>query len=217
MFASISTASALKIKDLRHIVQYIKNNESDLNLTLIIKAQKGLFFVHLYGIYEWVITNTVNESIRHINNSSIPLNQVKPIFYSLALHPDCDALHDAGSKTKWNRRWTLFDKIEKVDCVQISPDVMPTDGSNFNISQLRSIRNSFGIGQDLFRINPDQGKIEELVRNRNYIAHGNSTPMDVGSGYTSSDLEDRLNILEANCLHFISTFETYLINKDFLK
>ena len=58
--------------------------------------------------------------------------------------------------------------------VVISHDMMPTDGKNIRYKQLKSIANSFGIERKMYyRENEIGGYIQEMVDNRNYIAHGN--------------------------------------------
>lgn len=220
MFEGINSTINIRFSELRQTLLFIKNNEPSAldpgrNIEFA-KTQKGLFFVHLYGIYEWTIHSTIVEAISQINSSSIPLNLVKPIFYSVALHSSCDSLHNVGNSKKWERRWNLFNQISTSDYVNIPSDIMPTDGGNFKVKQLRSICSSFAIHKDLFERMSDIGIIDELVEKRNEIAHGNSSPSDVGSRFTFSDLEIRFHTMQRNCIYFVSVFEEYLINKYYL-
>lgn len=217
MFDTINHVINLRISELKQSLQFIKEYDMDSKFGNQVKIQKGLFFVHLYGIYEWAITSTINETIKHLNNEAIPLNQVKPIIYSLALNSDCDALYGAGNSKKWIKRWELFNKIDSPNHVIIPIEVMPTDGGNFKVKQLDSIKMSFALHQNLYELMSDGGILSELVDNRNHIAHGNNTPNEIGARYTPLELEKRLEIIERNCTYLISTFEEYLLKKMYLK
>ena len=89
---------------------------------------------------------------------------------------------------KWEKRWKLSDKMINNPKVVISHDMMPTDGKNIRYKQLKSIANSFGMKENVLPRNEIGGYIQEMVDNRNYIAHGNKTPKEVGRNFTILDL-----------------------------
>lgn len=60
-----------------------------------------------------------------------------------------------------------------------------------------------------------KGRVDELVENRNAIAHGRKSPAVIGGRYSSGDLEKRYRDIDELCIYIIDAFESYLNNKDF--
>ena len=71
--------------------------------------------------------------------------------------------------------------------VLIPNEIIPTDGKNLRYRQLQSIAKTFGIHDDILPRPEIGGDIQEMVNNRNYIAHGNKTPKEVGREVSVSD------------------------------
>ena len=137
--------------------------------------------------------------------------------YDLIFSNQYDAIYSAGNKTKWDKRRELSQRIVHNEKVEINPNIMPTDGKNLRRGQLQSIANSFGI---LSPVLPDEsitGYIQELVNNRNYIAHGDKTPEEVGKAYSIDDLKTEYKIYEKTCNYLIDVFQKYIEEKDYLK
>ena len=100
--------------------------------------------------------------------------------------------------------------------VCITESLFPTDGKNIRINQLQSIANSFGIKGTVIPKAEIGGYIQELVDNRNYIAHGNKTPNDVGKNFSVTDLVKRYEIISEVCDYIITTYESYIREKQYL-
>ena len=62
-----------------------------------------------------------------------------------------------------------------------------------------------------------QGYLEELVQNRNYIAHGDKLPQEIGMGLSVLDLEKRLQSIDELCTYIIDNYEFYIQSKGYLK
>lgn len=61
------------------------------------------------------------------------------------------------------------------------------------------------------------GHIKEMVDNRNYIAHGNKTPREVGSNVTINDLKTKLEYIIEECMYLIDTFDDYIENEKYIR
>ena len=101
--------------------------------------------------------------------------------------------------------------------VVISHDMMPTDGKNIRYKQLKSIANSFGMKENVLPRNEIGGYIQEMVDNRNYIAHGNKTPKEVGRNFTILDLKNRCDYMEEVCNYVIAEYEAYIQERKYLR
>lgn len=218
MFTDLKTDSASKLVEVREFL--------DLTSSLIpapptptpnsILTAKGLFYVHIYGVFEFTITSCVKKAVLAINSENLKLNDIQPLLLSMALSPECDALASVRSRN-WDYRWNLFEKIRDNTSTQLLTDLIPTDGKNIRYGQLQSIWKTFCITAPILNIPSMGGRLKDIVDNRNAIAHGNNTPAEIGSRVSIADLLSRYNEISNYCSYVIQVFEDYVNNKDFLK
>lgn len=124
----------------------------------------------------------------------------------------CRAVIDAGPQKKWERRRIIFLRSRSTDNVSISTDVDPTGGKNLDCPQLEAIWKCLDIKDPVVPRPNVRGKLTELVKNRCEIAHGTSSPAQIGARYTPSDLEKIYNDISEICTYVITIFESYLMN-----
>lgn len=109
MFSGIKATSASRLAGVGDFLRFIEfvSPSPPTPVPAAIDAAKGLFWVHLYGTYEFTIKESVLKTIECINTGNYSINQCKPLLLSLALHPECEALFSVTDK-KWEKRWELF-------------------------------------------------------------------------------------------------------------
>ncbi len=85
MYSDIKAESTRRLIEIREIIRHIKSNEpkrvTSTPRTGSITSLKGLFFVHIYGVYEFVISSCVSKTIGIINSSNIKIVDCKPVFF----------------------------------------------------------------------------------------------------------------------------------------
>lgn len=178
---------------------------------------RGLFFVYIYGIYEEIIRQVVSQTIDDLNGAHITIEQCIFELYALAFSTEYDGLYNVGNEHKWERRWDISKKFIENEYIIISHEIIPTDGKNIRYKQLDSIAKSFGMKQNILPRNEIGGYIQEMVNNRNYIAHGNKLPREVGRDYTNDDLLLRCNYISEICTHTIDIYEAYINERQYLR
>lgn len=218
MFNDILSESTSRLTEVRDMLNFIKLNTPNppQSPKPIIIALRGMFFVQLYGSYEYTIRSTIIRTIEEINQFNPKLFDCKRILTCLILNDGLNALAAVGEKKKWEKRWNLA-KISNINNnITINPDLMPTDGKNFRYKQLNSIWTSFGVSDPILPRNEIGGRIDEIVELRNAIAHGNQSPLEIGKRFTNTDLNQRFDDINEYCTYVISTFENYISNKLYL-
>ena len=105
----------------------------------------------------------------------------------------------------------------KNEKVIIDSSLIPTDGRNIQQKQLESIASIFGKRGKVFPDNRLIGYLRETVENRNYIAHGDETPAEVGSRNTKLDIENNFSSMQSIAEYFINQYDQYVKNQEFLK
>jgi hypothetical protein len=84
--------------------------------------------------------------------------------------------------------------------------LFPTDGSHYRVAQLWTI---FGITVPVVPESRLIARIDELVENRNAIAHGRRTPQEVGGRYSTSDIEKRIDDIEITTVYLVTEMENH--------
>lgn len=178
---------------------------------------KGLFFVYAYGIYEGIVHDIISETIMELNTASIPIDKCIFELYSIIFSPEYDSLRDVGIEHKWEKRWAISSKMLGNSNVLIQGDMFPTDGKNLRYKQLEMIAKSFGLKSEVLPRVELKGFLDELVNNRNDIAHGNKLPKDVGGRYSRQELLTRCENMSEICSHICISYENYIIKKQYLR
>ena len=219
MFSDIMSTSTSRLSEVRDYINYIKDNTPrppTITPPAIITL-KGMFFVYLYGVYEFTVRETVLRSIDCLNKLNIKINDCKIILSCLILNDTFNSIATTGNGKKWDKRWELLSSFSNDINVYINPDLMPTDGKNFRYRQLQSIWTSFGIVDSILPRSEIGGRIDEIVELRNAIAHGNDTPLEIGKRFTINDLLERFDDISEYCSYIIDIFSNYLASKKYLK
>ena len=177
----------------------------------------GLFFVYIYGIYESIVKEIVSITIGELNNAGVSINSCIYDLYSLLLSQEYDSLYLVGREKKWEKRWEISEKLKHNPIISIPTTVFPTDGRNIKISQLESLKKSFGINKPVLP-RPEIGQyIQEMVEHRNQIAHGDKLPKEVGGSYTQNDILIRCSVTAEICDYLCDIYEEYLVGRTYLR
>lgn len=166
MFNEIKEELTRKICELRLWLSNI-NDSDDFSA-----INKGLFYVYIYGIYEETVRTVVQKTIEELNAKSVKIDECIYELYALIFSAEYDSIYGVGNEHKWEKRWNISDKLTRNPIVSIPNEIVPTDGKNLRYRQLESIAKSFGIHNAILPRAEIGGNIQEMVDNRNYIAHG---------------------------------------------
>lgn len=214
MFTEIKDEITRRFLELKLWVQSISKDYENESFRTILH---GLFFVYIYGVYEGIIHKIIETTITELNNSHISIDGYIYELYSLIFSNEYDSLYHVSNEHKWEKRWNISNRIILNPVVDIAPALFPTDGRNLKFRQLESIAKSFGLKRAILPRNELGGYINEMVDNRNYIAHGDKLPKEVGRNYTIDDLLLRCNYISEICTYIAESYETYITNREFLR
>lgn len=211
MFEQIKEDTTRKMRELRMWTNNIDESDS------FAAINKGLFYVYIYGIYEETIRRVVQKTIEELNNSAVNISDCTYELYDLIFSQEYDGLYNVGNEHKWEKRWIISEKLKQNPVVSIPGEVIPTDGKNIRYKQLESIAKSFGMQDAVLPRTEIGGYIQEMVNKRNFIAHGNKTPREVGREVTVRDLLHKLENISEICTYIIEEYEKYIEEQLYLK
>ncbi len=219
MLRDVSTNFTERMREVRIFLIMVNNlsTRSPTTSSPELSISKGLFFVHLYGVFEYAVTTSVQKTLAIIDSESHCVSEFKLAMLSLVLDSKCRALNSVGLAKMWQTRIDLFSQITNTNTAKINNMIIPTDGSNIKYKQLQSIWTTLCVQDPAIPRPILQGRLEELAEHRNAIAHGRESPAIIGSRFTTSDLQKRLDDINELCIYIIDCLERYLVNKDYLK
>ena len=171
---------------------------------------KGLAFVHLYSAYEYTVRSVVKIAIDAINTHGHRMKDLAPSLLTLYLDPELSSLRDTGGANVWSARLKIFERAFSTDGLSLSTNTKPpSDGSHYRHTQLVTIFNVFGISRLPVRRRRHLYRIDEVVGNRNKVAHGEEAASDIGRRYSRADLIHIIRQMKSVCFLLISIFEGF--------
>lgn len=177
---------------------------------------KGMFFVALYGALEYTLTSVVSATIQTINDEDICIDLLKPRLLSLSFDPKCEAIRNGRNK-KWLKQHELFATLEAPPSFFAETSIFPAERGNIKFGQISFMWNVFGLSAPVVPEAKYQGLFEPLAENRMAIAHGRMSPQEVGRAYSKNDIVQYHDGIKAYCSHVFNCFESYCVNRNYLK
>jgi len=220
MLSDISVTSTARLDEVRSFLLLIRNleaNYSSMVSSVEVKVAKGLFFVHLYGAYEYTVSSSIEKTLQIISSMNIAIVDYKPVLLGIVLNAPFQAVCDVGGDKKWGKKREFFQQLTSHIPISFDTTVLPTGTGNLKRPQLETIWATMGINQPVLPKPILFGRLEELVENRNAISHGRESPVTIGGKYTIDKLEKRFQDISELCSYVIQSLETYLNDKDFLR
>ncbi len=205
MFAPLQLEIQRRFSSVESFFSATRSFKGDLAATA-----KGLVFVQAYAIYEFAVRSTVQHAIDSINNHKHKMKDIAPCLLALYLDPELTSLRDSGRKNIWANRLKLLGRAFSNDAIALPNNTKPPDdGTHYRHSHLIMIFNVFGIARLPVRRRRHLHRIDEVVNNRNQIAHGGETAEEVGRRYTRADMIHVLRQMKSVCLLLVSIFRNF--------
>ena len=177
-------------------------------------AAKGLMFVQVYAVYEFSVNSVVREAIDSINAYSHKMKDITPSLMALFLDPELHSLRDCGRDKIWNNRLKFFERAFSNDLAELPNNTKPpTDGTHYRHTHLQVIFRVFGISRLPARRRAHFQRIDEVVNNRNAIAHGGETAEEVGRRYTRADILHMARQMKSVCILLISVLNDFCADR----
>jgi hypothetical protein len=178
---------------------------------IAIRLLRGLFYVHLYGAFEFSVNRIVLGAAQIINAAQVPHSNVAHPLGALVLDRSFNALSQAGRH--WPKRLDLIQLRLSATIAQIDDDSV--DMQNIWLHTLEQIFQVFGIPKPVMFDPTKQGYIHEVVEVRNKIAHGEDSPLAHGSLKRYADLQVVHDAIRTEAFYILDCFDEYLSQDQF--
>ena len=214
MFDTVRNEVAVRVLEVRDLLVVTAANDRPISGGSRTRGAsvtcKGLFFVHLYGVYEYAITSTVQAALNTMRVAAMSCGAVRRSLLALVLDATWNGVSQVGRKKLWKKRTALIGAMEDdAPMATLSDTLFPYDGTQFRKTQLETIWLVFGIEVPVLPDERLKNRIDGLVENRNAIAHGRRTASEVGRDYTSAELGNWVTDIDSIVQYFIDTMNAH--------
>ena len=209
-----------RFSEIHKFLTHIKNLESSAILDKdsvsgeIATILRGLFFVQLYGAFEYAVSLTVKVLLQEISRVAVPYCGFEHLFHTVALDAQFRSISDTGSK--WPKRKLLLEKQSSNDICALNDTVFQDQLQNIWYDTLTDLFEYLCIPSKPVPEERMRGYIDEIVGYRNAVAHGDQSTLEVGRLKTIEDIEKRLDAMTRVTNHIITCFDDLLINRKFI-
>lgn len=223
MLEAVSNAATTRLRDVQLLLAHIQSLEdtgvamNDVVSLEMAVTLRGLFFVHLYGSFEYIVTQSVQAALQGINRLSIPHDEFTPVINSVTLDSLFNALVGVGPEKTWSKRLELLKKQCSSESCVVNDTVFHRYLQNVWYKTLRDIFDCLGLSVKPVPEMRLAGYIDDIVQKRNAVAHGRSSPDEVGRAVTSGDLHRYLSAMTATINHIVATIESHLTTAEFVE
>jgi hypothetical protein len=170
------------------------------------KISRGLAFVQSYAAYEYCVRNVVRVAVDAIVAHSHRIQDLKPPLIGLFLNPELNSFKDSTGIDSWPARTKIFESLFDARPSH-NRATFPSDGTHFRQGQLKTIFRILGLKRTPAQRRRHLVRIDEVVGNRNAVAHGAESAEAVGSRYTRGEVLKIVRQVKSVCLLIISAAE----------
>ena len=167
------------------------------------QTARGLVFIQLYAVHEYLIQTGFRIAITQIASHGHRFSELKPSLLTVFLDSSFQSVQDCASKRAWETRLQLVGRASSRGQITVPESAFPTDGTHFRHPNLLLIFDVLGIERKLTVRRRHLFMIDEVVNHRNAIAHGSETAASIGRRYSRSDMWKRIRVMRKAALRWI--------------
>ncbi|MFW3895958.1 MAE_28990/MAE_18760 family HEPN-like nuclease [Pseudomonas bharatica] len=217
-YEDVRSLTRERLTEVQQLLNHIVSLEPD-NATAPhppeVKILRGFFYVHLYAALEKSVNEAVQLTLRLIASLNAPSKHFEITVGTITTRGRLQAFKSCSFKAYNDNALSIFDCLEsseitKIDEAQFSDVLM-----NVWTNSILEVLKSFGIN---LPITPrTRTTIDELVENRNKVAHGRESALSVGERHRSHVLRDKFTITTNLIDSVILALENFYNSKTFIK
>jgi hypothetical protein len=145
--------------------------------------------VMLFASYEKLLRSTCISLLETAASLRVKNSRLHPGLQLFAVYPKLEGLIDAGKKSIWTTHGpAIVSRLGSGDCSEIAASLFPNDGSFMRQSQVELFSNMFGLPHPGGVLLEVWQRLDQVVRDRNAVAHGDETAEQVGRRYTEDEM-----------------------------
>jgi hypothetical protein len=217
-FSSARGIASARLNESLVYLNYISSIEPSAGVPVAVdyKVMKGLFFVLLYGALEKSATESIQLLLVQIKSLEPKNEHVTTPFNVVSMARKWKSIKDKGYKGAFSQMTDFFSALESNDYLGIDETLFSDLMQNVWANTIDEVVGAFGMSGFTLTI-AERVLVDELVNNRNAIAHGRESAASVGERYRCDELRRRHGDIQALINNFIDRLETYFNTREFVR
>jgi hypothetical protein len=181
-----------------------------------VRIMRGLFFVHLYGAFEYALDQSFIRVAQHISTHPVTFKHMEKVIYSVAMDEIFDSIKSTSDwKKKFPKRIEVFERMSAQLSTTIRDNVLSEGMSSLNTAVITLAFRIYGIKNDPLVDPAVGGYINEVFERRCAVAHGRESPLVVGIKRTP-ELRKRYNALYSQAIYVTDKLSDFISEKKFV-
>jgi hypothetical protein len=181
-----------------------------------VKVLNGLFYVNLYSALERSVNDTVQRTLTYIASISVRNSHLSGSFCTISLFSTLSSLKDSKNSKFIIKSTELFARQVDDNIATINESCLAIYLQNVRINTVDELFDAFGINK--LNLNPTTRlSVDEIVENRNKVAHGREQASIVGERHRANSLRQKTDEVSELINSIIDSFEEFCISKSFIK
>lgn len=180
-----------------------------------LKIVKGMFFVILYGALEKSTHELLQLLLVKIKALQPKNKHVVLAFNVISMARRWKSVKDTGYKDIFPKMSEFFSCLDSTEYLGIDETLFAGLLQNIWADTIEEVVKALGVPGFKLTIG-DRAVVDELVENRNAIAHGRESVSSIGGRYRSDDLRKKLEDIQSLIVKLIDRVETYFNQREFL-
>ncbi len=218
-YSIVKSQTTARFGEVNHLLNTIKNIEDQVVPPSVhpleYKILKGLFYVHLYACIEFTVTSLVLNTLSLIKGKNVIYQHIETVFNTVALSSNLQSIRDCNSKFFLDKSSDLFLKLNSAEILAFDETFIQKYMQNIWGKTFNQLTKTLGLST--FAISPQAITVfDEIVDNRNKVAHGRESVEAVGSSPKYKDLKAKYDLIYEVLNLYIEHFEKYYNQKQFI-
>ncbi|MER6824994.1 HEPN domain-containing protein [Streptosporangium sp. NPDC000563] len=172
------------------------------------REARGLAIVLLFAAYENLLTALCRTLLESAAKSRARGRRLKPGLQLFLAHNELSGLADGGKSRIWRSAGLeLIKALNDRPAASLNMNLFPNDGSFMKSSQVKLFCEVFDLGDPGPILREVWPRINTIVDQRNAIAHGRTTPDEIGRSYSYDELIKLTRLWEERWVDFLKWVE----------
>jgi hypothetical protein len=185
----------------------------------ISREARGLVILLLFASYEHLLTGLTRDLLEVAQRLRVSNRRLQPGLRAIALATSAKSVRDLSHKKMFSHG--LPQLVRAADpggrTCTIDTSIFPDDGSFFRRSQVSLWCSLFGVPDPHLILFRTWDSIDSIVTERNGIAHGRLTPLEVGRNYSEPEIRQLIDDWCSDWLDFLQDVGTRAMSRDFFR
>lgn len=177
---------------------------------------RGLFIVQLYACFEFSVNQAVQRALILAEGYKVQHQHLSPRFFTVAMSGQFQSIRDASKANRWKSRINFLEKQFSSTSCSVNSVAFSEELMNVWVPTISELFECLGISKDPLPNLAYTGYINAIVEKRNAVAHGRTSPVEIGRTLRSPELKKYWEIVAETSEYIFQSLGIYIEQLQFI-